>query len=121
MKRLKQLLNRVIYAVAASLVAWVSCTLPLDNRSLSLTTICRVFGWPVRTAVAAAITIGWKGDALAIGWCDFCSAETRLYRSLLTAVPVYVALFYLPTLALWLVRKWRRRRELRSAETPHHA
>jgi hypothetical protein len=109
-KQVVTLLRRTVYAIAASLTAWVTCTLPLDAGHRGVLSVCVVFIWPVRLIVRAAAAMGMATDALAVGWCEFCSADVRLYKMLLTAVPTYLVVFYIPAFLKYLVLFLRRRR-----------
>jgi hypothetical protein len=42
-------------------------------------------------------SVGVPTDPLSIGWCDLCFSEGRLSRALLTGIPIYIVLLYVPT------------------------
>ena len=107
MNYLRHALNRLVWSLAATLVGWVSCTVPVDRPSAALALSCRVFSWPIRFLLALLSEIGVRSDPLSIGWCDLCSSEQRLWRMLLTGVPIYLVLLYIPMLVLWFVRRLR--------------
>jgi hypothetical protein len=107
MRHLRHLLNRLVWSLAATLIEWVSCTLPVERPSAVLAVSCRVFSWPIRFVISALSAIGVRSDPLSVGWCDFCSSEERLWRALLTGVPIYLFLFYVPPVVLWIVRRFR--------------
>lgn len=120
--------HRVAYAMLSALLAWHACTWPFGESVAQrriVTAICYTFSFP--TAVIGRITTPYRGVDIFFErggeWCDFCSPQQVLWSHVRFAVPVYVALFYLPTLVLRIVRRWRLRREARSAvvESPPHA
>jgi hypothetical protein len=108
MKRIRLLLRRAVYSLTLSMIVWVTCSLPLDKTSSTLTAVCRVSSWPIRMFLKAASAIGVRNDPLAFAWCDFCSAEERLYRSLLTGIVIYLMLLYVPDLVRSVWRRLRR-------------
>ena len=114
MKQLRHLLNRLVWSLAATLAGWVSCTFP-SEPSVALAVSCRVFSWPIRIVLSVLSVVGLHNDPLSVGWCDFCSSEQRLGRVLLTGVPIYLVLLYVPTVVLWIVRRFR---NSRSKESP---
>ncbi|HVG23537.1 MAG TPA: hypothetical protein VND45_05240 [Thermoanaerobaculia bacterium] len=111
-----------------ALAAWDACTWPLESakqRTIAKA-VCYAFNFP--TAVIGRITAPYRGIDVFFDrggeWCDFCSAQQVLWYHLRFAVPVYVALFYVPTLALWIVRKQRarsRREQVAGIESADHA
>lgn len=109
--------HRVAYATVFALAAWHACTWPLEStkQRAVVKAACYAFNFP--TAVIGRITTPYRGMDPFFDrggeWCDFCSAQQVLWYHLRFAVPVYVALFYFPTLVLWIVRKWRSRRKTR--------
>ena len=107
MSYLRHLLNRLVWSLAATLIGWVSCTLPMDKPSAVLAMACRVFSWPTRFVLSVLSAVGIQSDPLSVGWCDFCSSEQRLWRALLTGISIYLVLLYVPTIMLWIVRRFR--------------
>jgi len=121
--------HRVAYAALTALLTWHACTWPFGESSTQrkiATTVCYAFNFP--TAIAGRITAPYRGMDPFFDrggeWCDFCSPQQVLWYHVQFAVPVYVALFYLPTLALWIVRKRRarsRREQVAGVESPDDA
>jgi len=107
MTRLRNLLNRLVWSLAATLAGWVSCTLPSERPSVALAVSCRVFSWPIRIVLSALSAVGVHNDPLSVGWCDFCSSEQQLGRGLLTGTSIYVVLLYVPMIVIWIVRRLR--------------
>ena len=74
-----------------------------------------MFSWPIRIVLSALSAVGVHNDPLSVGWCDFCSSEERLGRVLLTGMSIYLVLLYVPTIMMWIVRRFR---NSRSKESP---
>jgi hypothetical protein len=122
--------NRIVYAALFAMLGWYSCVFPpgFAWQSTVQKALCYSLTYPL--ALVGRVTQPYRGLDVFFDhggeWCDFCSAQQVLWYHLLFAVPVYVALFYLPTLVLALMRM-RRSRLLReesdgaAAEPPKHA
>lgn len=130
MKYVIGLVHRITYATLLSAVAWYACVTPSDSpkQRASFTWVCYVLSYP--TAVVGRVTSPYRGIDVFFDhggeWCDFCSSKEVLWRHLRFAVPVYVALFYVPSFVLWLARRLRKGRpndsgEQSSAESLRHA
>ena len=121
--------HRVVYATLFALFAWHACTWPFGESGAQrkiATAVCYAFNFP--TAIVGRVTAPYRGMDPFFDrggeWCDFCSPQQVLWYHVRFAVPVYVALFYVPTLALWIVRKRRARsrgRQVTGIESPDHA
>lgn len=120
--------HRVVYATLFALLAWHACTWPFDSRVQRrvATAVCYTLDFP--TAIIGHVTSPYRGIDVFFDrggeWCDFCPAQQVLWNHVRFAVPVYVVLFYVPTLVLWMVRKWRskaNRKHVAEAESPGHA
>jgi hypothetical protein len=116
-------IHRVAYAGLFALISWHACTWPFGESSTQRTVVaavCYTFNAP--TAVVGRITAPYRGmDALfdrGGEWCDFCSPQQVLWYHIRFAVPIYVVLFYIPTVAAWIIRRWR---TVPGAESPDHA
>jgi hypothetical protein len=114
------LAHRVAYATVFALAAWHACTWPLESakqRTIAKI-VCYAFNFP--TAVIGRVTAPYRGIDVIFDrggeWCDFCSAQQVLWYHLRFAVPVYVLLFYLPTIIAWTIRTWRSRSKHREAD-----
>ena len=105
-------IHRVVYATVFALLAWHACTWPLNNSAVErrvATVVCYTFNFP--TAVVGRVTSPYRGGDAFFDrggeWCDFCPAQQVLWNHVRFAVPVYVILFYVPTLVRWIVRRRR--------------
>lgn len=117
--------HRTVYAALLAMLGWYSCVFPpgFAWQSNIQKALCYSLTYPL--ALVGRVTQPYRGLDIFFDrggeWCDFCSAQQVLWYHLLFAVPVYVALFYLPSLVLWLVRKRRSRsRGGAPAESPKH-
>jgi hypothetical protein len=56
--------------------------------------------------------LGVRSDPLSLGWCEFCSAEARLYRAVFTGMLTYLILLYVPEVVkpVWRVLQRRMRK-----------
>lgn len=110
-RRLIGFIHRVAYATLCALFAWHACTWPFGEsvaRRKILTALCYTFNTP--TAIVGRITGPYRGMDTFLDkgtWCDFCTPQEMLWYHVRFAVPVYVVLFYVPTAARWLLRRWR--------------
>jgi hypothetical protein len=101
--------HRLTYATLFSVVAWYACSYPeaFGKHFTLQKSICYVLTYP--TALIGRFTDPYRGMDVFSGrggeWCDFCSAQQVLWYHVRFAVPVYVLLFYGPTLIVWVIRK----------------
>src|SRR2546430_214754 len=104
MRKLLGLLHRIACSALISLLTWFTCAAPLGAHPLAQTILCKIFGWPVATA--GELFPRWYGVDLFYGGrsCDFCHPSDFVWSHMRLAVPVYLGLFYLPNLALMIVR-----------------
>ena len=107
MRYLIGFIHRVVYATLIGLLTWFTCATPFGEHRRLQTLICQVFDWPVATAGRLFKT--WHGLDVFYGGrsCDFCQPIDFVWSHLQLAVPVYVLLFYVPTLVRWIVRRRR--------------
>jgi hypothetical protein len=107
------LVHRVAYATLFAGATWYACGYPNAFRSNPALQKAVCYGLDYPIAVIGRVTAPYRGIDVFFDrggeWCDFCSAQQVLWYHVRFAVPVYVVLFYLPTLALWLVCRWRSR------------
>jgi hypothetical protein len=108
MKRIVGLIHRVVYASLISLIGVMVCVLPnlgVDARA------CKAVNWPV-SSIGQFIP-AWAGINVVSnrGGCDFCTPTERLKGHMALAIPLYVAIFYIPSVIAWLVRHRRRNRQ----------
>src|SRR4051794_973604 len=96
-------MHRVVYATLFALLAWHACTWPFSNSIVQrrvATAVCYTLNFP--TAIIGRVTSPYRGIDVFFDrggeWCDFCSAQQVLWYHVRFAIPVYVVLFYIPTL-----------------------
>lgn len=106
--------HRIVYALVIALAAWHACTWPFGESATqrkTVQTVCYACNFP--TAVIGRVTAPYRGIDVFFDrggeWCDFCSPQQVLWYHIRFAVPVYVVLFYIPTIALWILRRRRNR------------
>ena len=116
-------IHRVVYASLIALVTWHACTWPFGEsliRRRIVTAICLTFNAP--TAIVGRITAPYRGMDVIFDrggeWCDFCQPQEVLWRHVRFAVPVYVVLFYVPSVVMWIIRRRRRKNPTAVAEYP---
>jgi hypothetical protein len=103
--------HRVVYATLFALLAWHACTWPFGNSLVQrriATAVCYTFDFPI--AIVGRVTSPYRGIDVFFDrgeWCETCPWQQELWVHVRFAVPVYVVLFYIPTLVLWVVRRWR--------------
>jgi hypothetical protein len=107
--------HRVAYATLFALLTWHACTSPFGESVIQrriVTAICYTLDYP--TALVGRITAPYRGMDVIFDqggeWCDFCSAQQRLWNHVRFAVPVYLVLFYVPNIVLWILRRFRKGR-----------
>src|SRR5258706_12729094 len=107
-------IHRCVYASFCAMLGWYSCVFPPSVRWQALVQKVLCYGLTYPIAVIGRLTRPYRGMDVFFDrggeWCDFCSAQQVLWNHVRFAVPVYVVLFYLPTLALWIVRRLRSKR-----------
>jgi hypothetical protein len=106
------LVHRIAYASLLSLIAWTACTWPYGTsvwQRRVVKSVCYATNLP--TAIVGRLTAPYRGMDVMFDrggeWCDFCSREQEFWYHMRFAVPVYVVLFYIPTLVLWIIRRRR--------------
>lgn len=106
------LAHRIAYATVVSVAIWYLLLVPFSETSLPRPLhdgLLKLLDLPI-AAVNTILPWQWKGiDA----WSserqpEYGSIWKLLYVHLRIAVPVYVALFYLPNAIAWIVRRARR-------------
>ncbi|SRR5258706_10480028 len=128
MKRAIGFIHRVVYATLFAATAWYACTTPFTSgkEKRVLTWLCYTFNYP--TALIGRLTSPIRGmdvfNSAGSTWCDACTRGEALWYHIRFAVPVYVILFYIPTILKWIVKKWRSRppnEPSSEVESPNHA
>src|SRR5216684_4352318 len=107
-------LHRLAYATLFSGMTWYACGFPSAfGKYVALQkVVCYTLNYPV--ALVGHFTDPIRGMDMFFDngggstWCDFCTMQQLLWYHLRFSVPVYIVLFYLPTLALWIIHKRRR-------------
>jgi hypothetical protein len=102
---------RLIGATVVSLIVWWLFTTPFDRiplpRSAAIFAIVRILNFPV--ALAGELLYPIRGLELLFRdydtWCDFCSTGEMFRQQMRLAVPVYVTLFYIPTVLRSIARR----------------
>jgi hypothetical protein len=113
MRHLVGCVHRVAYASLFSSTAWYACSYPaaFGKHAALQKAVCYAVTFP--TAVIGRITSPYRGMDVFFDrggeWCDFCSAQQVLWYHFRFAVPVYVALFYIPNVIALIIRHMRLR------------
>lgn len=124
MKHVIGFIHRVAYSVLLSFVLWYACAVPaaFGDHTFVRKALCYTLDYPV--AVVGLLTYPVRGIDLFFNqgstWCEFCSPGQMFWYHIRFAVPVYVALFYIPTLLLWINRKRLLKRET-AVQSPKQA
>lgn len=109
MKHLLGLTHRIAYALVFSLSSWLACSSPVGRGESAQRVLCLTLDWPI--AVVGQFVPRWRGIDVfyGSGTCDFCTTGDFFFPHVGLGVVVYVALFYIPTLVVWVVSRWRAR------------
>jgi hypothetical protein len=103
--------HRFAYATVCAFLGFVPCILPYRDRpSPVFAAICYTFNLPVAVVTWLGIPYlagldAWRGRGVG----ESMSAGEMLVWHVRVAVPTYVVLFYVPTLALWVARRQHNR------------
>lgn len=103
--------HRLAYATLLTGGSWLSCVAPIGRHPSLQVALCRVLDWPI--AWLGRFNPGWRGVDVFYGRgaCDACTSEDFFYYHLTWGIPVYVVLFYVPTVIRWFARRLRSRRD----------
>src|SRR5688572_6982058 len=119
MKHLIGLSHRVAYATATALVGLLLAVMPAGLKIDSTGVLTKLLNLPV-AAVGLLLPDGWKSIDLWFGTnaLHYSHFSEVLVRHLRLAIPVYVLLFYIPTLGRAVWQRLRHRRRAIEAEAP---
>lgn len=102
-------LHRAAYAMLFAIAGWYSCIYPpaFSWQYSVQRLLCYALTYPI--AVVGQVTRPFQGmDLLFIQrshWCHHCSAQELLWYHARFAVPVYIALFYVPAALKWVAAR----------------
>jgi len=111
-RRVVDFIHRISYATLFAMVGWYSCVMPPERawQAAVQKVLCYALTYP--PAVVSQLTYPLSGMDLFFTrgstWCDFCSPQDFFWYHLRFAVPVYVALFYVPTFLRFAARRDKR-------------
>ena len=113
MKKLIGLMHRIAYAVLISLLGLLVCIMPGFQ---SFVWACKILN--IIPSCVGGLIPGWGGiDVLhTSSRCDFCAPTERLVHHLAVGVPVYIAIFYVPTAVMFIRRRMAKRLHARLVE-----
>ena len=111
--------NRLAYATAIALGGLLLAVMPAGLRIDPTGVLTKLLNLPV-AAVGLILPDGWKSIDLWFGTnaLHYSHFSEVLVRHLRLAIPVYVLLFYIPTLGRAVWQRLRHRREAIEPEAP---
>jgi hypothetical protein len=124
MRNVVGFIHRVAYGALLAFVLWYSCVVPaaFGEHTSVQKALCYTLDYPI--AVVGLLTYPARGIDLFFHqgstWCEFCTPGQAFWYHMRFSVPVYVALFYVPTLLHWITRKVMSKRKT-SVEVRKHA
>ena len=114
------LANRIAYAALVSALLWILVGLPMSYPYGFNGQLVFALDWPIAVATQIlpckefALDVwftGKGGEGCPEAYHPPVPAREMFFNHMRVGIPVYAFLFYLPNIALGLVRWWCRRRE----------